>query len=177
MLRAIIASLLFLHPAMPRERAVDYAKLVRRHQTPQHDWALLVSLVHYESGWTSRVVNQHGCVGLGQICVQSLYPECQGNLLGGKACAGRMRRLMDPNENLRVVAQHMRRWQAYCRRKVGRGGLEEVLAGYQGVDHVQGTTCGHRRLGGQRWRKAERHRLTSRVLTLRRKLIARRVPR
>ncbi len=127
---------------------------------------LIDAIAYHESrGRPGAVGGLDGqCVGLTQVCLHT-YPVCRTT--GGfeaPACLAVKRRLLDPDENLRVAARRIEAWRELCRRTVGRAGVREIVFGFAGADG-HGVHCGHVRTP-HGWVKAPTPKVVREILDL-----------
>jgi hypothetical protein len=140
-LYAIACALAFTHGP------TVYAQTIRQ-EAIEHDFDpyTLIAMAYHESRWIVDA-RRGKCGGLVGVC---------GPVLG-------------PIENLQMAAALIEKNREYCERKTGRAKLRHWLPSYQGLNR-HGVWC------GQRWTKTgwvdvPMHRITERVVSLRKKLV------
>jgi hypothetical protein len=172
-LQTIIAALQIANPSLSSSTAESYARVLRAEAHKRgFDPLTVVAITWHESRVIASTVGGAAgrCYGLGQICVQAVYPHCRGEAFHGARCVAERQRLLVGTENLRTIAAMITTWRAYCRRATGKPALfHRWLAGYQGID-IQGTTCGMKKTR-RGFVDAPRHPMTKAVMKKRLQLI------
>jgi hypothetical protein len=107
-------------------------------QAKVHDFDPLtgVAMIFHESSFNPRAVSRNGeDYGLAQIrarfiggCKHTQSPVANPT----PECRQEKERLLDPEENIRVMAELITRHRAFCRKKVGTTAFARWLASYQG---------------------------------------------
>ncbi|MBI3200430.1 MAG: transglycosylase SLT domain-containing protein [Myxococcales bacterium] len=135
----IVAAVLLSRPELAPDEAARWAAIVQAEAKARgFDPLSMVALVHSESGWHPGVVSPSAeDYGLGQVrarfvgaCkkdadpVHSPSPECRAV----------KESLLDPEQNLRVVAQLITDNRKLCLEKAKSSALPRWLASYQGLN-------------------------------------------
>jgi hypothetical protein len=170
----IAAAIQVANPSLSDSTAKRYAEVIRV-EAREHDYDPFtgIAIMWHETRVRAGAVGGTGgrCYGLAQICVQAIYPYCRGPGFESAQCQARRSALLVPEENIRVMSDLITRWRAHCRRKTGLPALfHRWLSGFQGVDAATGGTCGMKK-GRRGWRDLPKHRITTRVMEYRKKLI------
>lgn len=134
---AIIAAIQISQPRVNDEDAHRFATALQE-QAKVHDFDPLtgVAMIFHESSFNPRAVSKNGeDYGLAQIrarfigaCKSSAMPVQNPT----QDCRREKERLLDPEENIRVMAELITRHRKFCRQKVGTTAFARWLASYQG---------------------------------------------
>ncbi len=127
-------------PAVVDEDAKSYAQVLQV-EAKEHDFDPLtgVAIIFTESGFNPKAVSRSGeDYGLAQIRARYI-----GACIGTKdpvknptpACRKEKARLLDPAENIRIMADLITRNRKFCKKKVGSAKFHRWLASYQGRNH------------------------------------------
>ncbi|MEN9577932.1 MAG: hypothetical protein RJA70_941 [Pseudomonadota bacterium] len=143
MLRAVEVIALAIQmsqPALTAEQATSYAQVLHE-EAVVHDFDPLtgVAIIATESGFHPSAVSKNGeDLGLAQIraryvgaCVGTQDPVRKPTA----ACQREKARLLDPAENIRVMADLITRNRDFCKKKVGSTQFHRWLASYQGRNY------------------------------------------
>lgn len=121
-LAAIVAAILISRPEMPEQTASRFAEVLRAEAQRHHfDPFTGIAIIHHESGWQPELVSANGeDYGLGQIraryvgaCLEDADPLHHPS----PACMEVKRRLLQGEENIRIMAEMITRNRAFCRKK------------------------------------------------------------
>lgn len=139
---AIIAAIQISQPRVSDEDAARFATALQR-QAQVHDFDPLtgVAMIFHESSFNPRAVSKNGeDYGLAQIrarfiggCKHSASPVKNPT----PACRQEKERLLDPEENIRVMADLITRHRTFCQKKVGTDAFPRWLASYQGRNNYR----------------------------------------
>lgn len=109
----------------------------------QHDFDPLtgVAIIHHESRFTPHAISPNKeDYGLAQIRAR-FVEECRKDKdplrRPSAACAAAKQRLLDPNANIRRMAEIITYNKSFCKRKTGSDDLARWLASYQGRNDVR----------------------------------------
>lgn len=175
-IQIITTALQIANPRLSDATAESYARVLQQEARERaFDPLTVVAITWHESRVMAHKIGGTAgrCYGLGQICVQAVYPHCRGEAFHGARCESERQRLLVGTENLRTIAAMITSWRAYCRRATRQPALfHRWLAGYQGIDAVRGTTCGMKRTK-KGFVDAPKHPMTKRVMAERLALIKR----
>ena len=175
---AIAVAILLCQPSIGQVRASSYASLlVSEAGRHRFDPMVAVALVCHESRWRPGAVSADGeDYGLGQLrarfmggCVGDADPVFHPS----EKCRAAKVALLDPANNLRLMAEHIGKWQQICRLKTGRrASAHHWLAAYAGLSSPsKGVWCGQsNRLKAGKWVDLPRHKVVSEVLQFRKLL-------
>jgi len=173
-LPVIVAAIQYAAPGMSKTTATSYAKLIRKEAIDRRfDPFTMVAMVYYESHWNPTLENHIGCVGLGQVCPQFLWPYCNS---GGEKwdqfrCKQKKAELKNGFYNLKLIAQSITANRKFCRKKVGIANWRHWLPSHGGYNSSsKGIWCGRKRIKG-RWRNVAIPKTVSRIMVYRKKLI------
>lgn len=145
-LQAIIAAIQLANPNVEATQAERFATALQE-QAQIHDFDPLtgVAIIRHESRFNPRAVSPNGeDWGLGQIRARFIggCRNTKNPLRNPTAeCKAQKQRLLEPEENIRVMAELITYHRKLCRRKIGSTKFEHWLASYQGRNHI----------GEQRW--------------------------
>lgn len=140
MLRTIPAIAMAIQLSQPKVTPEDAERfaLALQEQAQAHEFDPLmgVSMIFHESSFNPRAVSSNGeDWGLAQIrarhigdCKKSKNPIRRPT----PECEAQKQRLLEPEENIRVMAELITYHRKVCRRKVGNEGVPRWLASYQG---------------------------------------------
>jgi len=167
MLRSIATITLAIklsQPAVTDSQAQEFAKVLQV-EAQEHDFDPLtgVAIIFNESGFNPKAVSRNGeDYGLAQIraryvgaCLRSKDPVRNPT----PACKKEKQRLLDPAENIRLMADMITRNRKFCKKKTGSAKFHRWLASYQGRNYPR----------KKQWCKAGDH--TWKVVNYRLKLI------
>ena len=138
-LATIVAAILLSRPELAPEEASRWAAVVRSEaQARGFDPLSLVALVHTESGWNPAAVSPSAeDYGLGQVrarfvgaCKHDADPLNDPSA----ECRAVKESLLDPEQNLRVVAQLITDNRKLCLEQTKSAALPRWLASYQGLN-------------------------------------------
>lgn len=134
---AIVAAIQLVQPRVTTDDAQRFATALHE-QAQVHDFDPLtgVAMIFHESSFNPRAVSKNGeDWGLAQIraryigdCKKSTSPVRNPT----PECKAQKQRLLEPEENIRVMAELITRHRKLCRDKVGANSLPNWLASYQG---------------------------------------------
>jgi hypothetical protein len=160
----IVAAIQLSRPGMPAGEAERYARTLRE-EAAKHRFDPLsgVAIIHFESGWYPDVVSANReDYGLGQIRARYVG-ACKADEdpldRPSEACLAVKRSLLDPETNIRTMAELITRNRKLCRDKTGSAHFHQWLASYQGKNFPK----------QNRWCQADKK--TWAVLDYRRRLI------
>lgn len=133
----IVAAIQLSQPKVATEDAQRYAAALQE-QAQAHDFDPLmgVALIFHESSFNPRAVSANGeDYGLAQIRARHIG-ECANDAnpvrRPSAACQEQKQRLLEPEENIRVMAELITLHRKICRAKVGDRSVPRWLASYQG---------------------------------------------
>ncbi len=136
----IVAAIMLSRPQMPREEAVEFAKVLNA-VAKEHNFDPLtgVAIVHYESGWRPEVVSPNGeDHGLGQIRARYIG-ACRKDEdpvnAPSEACKAVKKSLLEAETNLQTMGQLITNNRKLCKKKTGTAWFPQWLASYQGKNH------------------------------------------
>lgn len=134
---AIVTAIQLSQPKVAEEDAHRFAVALQE-QAKIHDFDPLtgVSMIFHESSFNPKAISRDGeDYGLAQIrarfigaCKHTEAPRENPT----PACLAEKRRLLIPEENIRVMAELITRHRKFCKRKVGTASFARWLASYQG---------------------------------------------
>ncbi len=138
----IVAAIQFSEPSVTNEDALVIAEALQE-EAVEHDFDPLtgVSIIVHESRFNAKAVSKNGeDYGLAQIRARYIG-DCKKDAdplrAPSKACRRVKRRLLDPKENIRVMAELITQNRKFCRKKVGNANFARWLASYQGRNFVK----------------------------------------
>ena len=139
---AIVMAIQLSQPKVTPEDAERFAlALQEQAQVHEFDPLMGVSMIFHESSFNPRAVSSNGeDWGLAQIrarhigdCRKSKNPIRRPT----PECQAQKERLLEPEENIRVMAELITYHRKVCRRKVGNEGVPRWLASYQGRNNIR----------------------------------------
>jgi transglycosylase-like protein with SLT domain len=139
---AIVVAIRFGHPEVTEEDANRYAVALQAEaERNNFDPLTGVAIIHHESRFHPRAVSKDGeDYGLGQIrarhigaCKQDKNPKGRPSA----ACREVKERLLEPEENIRVMSEIIASHRKICRQKIRRSDLQSWLASYQGRNNAK----------------------------------------
>ena len=145
MLRTISAIAMAIQLSQPKVNTDDAQRfaLALQEQAEVYDFDPLigVSMIFHESSFNPRAVSANGeDWGLAQIrarhigdCRKSRNPIRRPT----PECQAQKERLLEPEENIRVMAELIAYHRNVCRQKVGNQGVPRWLASYQGRNSIK----------------------------------------
>jgi hypothetical protein len=169
----IIAALQLAAPNMGKPTAKSYAELIQKEARERRfDPFTLIAMVYYESHWNPTLVNHIGCVGLGQVCPQFIWPYCaDGKHYDKFRCEQKKAELQNGHYNLQLIASSITANRKFCRKKVGIANWRHWLPSHGGYNSSsKGIWCGRKLVKG-RWRNVPIPKSITRVMKYRRQLI------
>lgn len=135
----IVSGIMFSRPGMPEDEAKRYAQILQV-EAKKHgfDPLTVVAMVHFESAWKPEVVSNDGeDYGLGQVRARFIG-ACRNDAdplnAPSAECQKVKESLLDPETNLRAVAQIITDSRKLCTNKTGAAPLHRWLASYQGLN-------------------------------------------
>jgi Transglycosylase SLT domain len=138
----IMAAIQLSQPKVTPDEAQRFAAALHE-QAQVHDFDPLtgVAMIFHESRFNPRAVSPNGeDWGLAQIrarhigdCVKSSNPVRNPTA----ECKAQKQRLLEPEENIRVMGQLITQHRNLCRAKVGNNALPRWLASYQGRNSIR----------------------------------------
>jgi hypothetical protein len=144
---AIALAIRFGHPDVSEADATKYAEALQiEAQNYDFDPLTGVAIIHRESKFHASAVSPDGeDFGLAQIraryigaCRKDKDPRRHPSA----ACRTEKERLLDPAENIRVMAELISGHRKLCRQKTGKTELQNWLASYQGSNSAkEGRWC------------------------------------
>jgi hypothetical protein len=139
---AIVMAIRFAHPEVSEGDATKYAAALQI-EAQNHDFDPLtgVAIIHHESRFSPRAVSPDGeDYGLAQVrarhfgaCKKDKSPRRNPSA----ACREVKESLLDPAENIRVMAELITSHRKICQQKAGNSSLQSWLASYQGRNSVK----------------------------------------
>lgn len=138
----IAAAIHFAQPKLTDEQAQSYA-LALQEQAKLHDFDPLtgVAIIHFESSFDPTVISKNGeDYGLAQIrarYVGACKEDPDPLNAPGPACREVKRKLLLPEENIRVMAELITANRAFCKKKTGSSLFARWLASYQGRNNAR----------------------------------------
>jgi hypothetical protein len=144
---AIALAIRIGHPDVSEDAANSYATALQA-EAQQNDFDPLtgVAIIHRESHFHARAVSPDGeDYGLAQVrarhfgaCAKDKDPVKHPSA----ACRAVKQRLLEPEQNIRIMAELITMHRKICRQKTGNSGLQQWLASYQGSNSVkEGRWC------------------------------------
>lgn len=138
----IVAAIRFAQPQVTEADSQVIAQALQE-QALAHDFDPLtgVSIIRFESNFNAKVVSKNGeDYGLGQIRARYIGackkdPDPKNN--PGPECRKVKAMLLDPEENVRVMAELITANRKFCKSKVGNSSFPRWLASYQGRNNVR----------------------------------------
>ncbi len=163
-IQVIVAAIQLASPKVPDEDAKRIAAALQE-QAKAHDFDPLtgVAIIRHESNFNPKAVSKNGeDMGLAQIRARFIG-DCKHTQSPVKAPTPACKRvrisLLEPEENIRVMAELITRNRKFCKQKTGSANFARWLASYQGRNNVR----------KKRWCKPGKG--TWRVIETRRRLI------
>lgn len=138
----LVAAISMSRPAIPKEEATRYAKVLNEMGSKHSfDPLLAVAMVHYESHWMPGVASDDGeDFGLGQVRAR-FVGACRNDddpvNAPSDACKAVKAQLLVGETNLRQMGAIIAANQKMCREKRGKHKAEYWIAGYQGLSHPE----------------------------------------
>ena len=139
---AIVAAIQLSQPNVSDEDAHRFAEALQK-QAKIHDFDPFtgVSMIYHESRFKPDAISRDGeDYGLAQIrarfiggCAHTESPKEDPTM----ACMREKERLLDPEENIRVMAELITRHRKFCKKKVGSALFHRWLASYQGRNDIR----------------------------------------
>lgn len=136
-LAVIVAAIQLRHPEVPNADAERYARALRE-QAEIHDFDPLtgVAIISHESRFHPDARSKSGeDYGLAQIRARYIG-ACKGTRDPVRhptaACREVQKQLLDPEQNIKQMAELIARNRKFCQAKVGSSALARWLASYQG---------------------------------------------
>jgi len=126
------------------------------------DPRIVHAIIKHESHGIPSVENTRGCVGLMQLCPNTIR-ACRDDR-ASQACEQARRALFDGERNIHVGTQEIASWRDWCKRTTGHAEAHHYLSGYAGTDR-RGSRCGQRRVRGG-WRDDPPHPIVLELLEL-----------
>lgn len=164
-------------PHLSKPTRLSYAKVLQAEGAERDiDPFTMIAMIDNETGrsWRAGLVGgiENKCHGLGQICVQYVYPVCRGGGYDGAECLARRGELLDGVTNIRVMAGLITANRRVCREITGHTPLlSRWLPSYQGYNsRTKGIWCGMVERRGK-WVDAPVPALTRKVMARRKWLI------
>ncbi len=137
----IIAAIQMSEPSVADEDAQVMAEALQQ-QAVEHDFDPLtgVSIIVHESRFNPKAISHNGeDYGLAQIRARYIG-DCKKDAdplrNPSRACKRVKKRLLDPRENIRVMAELITQNRKFCRKKVGNAKFARWLASYQGRNFI-----------------------------------------
>jgi hypothetical protein len=138
----IIAAIQISQPKVSDEDARTYASALQE-QAKAHDFDPLtgVSIIFHESGFQPHAVSKNGeDHGLAQIRARYIG-ACKHTKDPLKhptpGCKQVKRMLLDPQQNIRVMAELITQNRKFCKKRVGSAKFHRWLASYQGRNNAR----------------------------------------
>jgi hypothetical protein len=138
----IIAAIQLSQPKVTTEDAQRFATVLHE-QAQAHDFDPItgVAMIFHESRFNPRAVSPNGeDYGLAQIRARHIG-ECANNKSPVRnptpACKAQKQLLLEPEENIRRMAELITMHRQLCRAKVGNPTLPRWLASYQGRNSIR----------------------------------------
>jgi len=132
----------FAHPEVGEGDATKYAEALQA-EAQKHDFDPLtgVAIIHHESRFKPRAVSPDGeDYGLAQVrarhfgaCKKDKSPRRNPSA----ACREVKESLLDPAENIRIMAELITSHRKICQLKAGNSNLQSWLASYQGRNSIK----------------------------------------
>lgn len=138
----IIAAIGMSQPELPAAEAEVIAKALQA-EAQAHDFDPLtgVAIITHESRFNAKAVSRSGeDFGLAQIrarYVGACKKDPNPVKTPGKACKQVHAMLLDPTENVRMMAEMITRNRKFCKKKTGSARFERWLASYQGRNNAR----------------------------------------
>jgi hypothetical protein len=138
----LIAAISMSRPAIPKEEASRYAKILNEIGS-KHDFdpLLAVAMIHYESHWLPGVASEDGeDFGLGQVrarFVGACRTDSDPINAPSDACKAVKAQLLVGETNLRAMGGIIAANKKMCSEKRGKSKPEYWIAGYQGLSHPE----------------------------------------
>lgn len=135
----IVSAILMSRPGMPVADAERYARVLQT-EAKAHDFDPLtgVAIIHFESGWSPEAVSDNReDYGLAQIRARYIG-ACRGDSdplrEPSEECRAVKRSLLEPENNIRTMAQLISNNRKLCKEKTGSAYFHQWLASYQGLN-------------------------------------------
>jgi hypothetical protein len=141
-LPVIIAAIGMSQPELPVEDAEIIAKALQA-EAKDHDFDPLtgVAIITHESRFNANAISRSGeDFGLAQIrarYIGACKKDPQPVKAPSKACRQVHAMLLNPAENIRVMADLITQNRKFCKRKVGTARFDRWLASYQGRNNAR----------------------------------------
>lgn len=139
---AIALAIRSIAPNVSEEDANRYAAALQV-EAERHDFDPLtgVAIIHHESRFTPRAISpDKEDFGLGQIRARH-FGACKKDrdpkLRPSAGCRAVKERLLEPEENIRVMAELITSHRKICKQKVGNVRFQSWLASYQGRNSIK----------------------------------------
>lgn len=138
----LIAAISMSRPAIPKEEATRYAKILNEIGSKyDFDPLLAVAMIHYESHWLPGAASDDGeDFGLGQVRAR-FVGACRSDEdpihNPSEACKAVKAQLLVGETNLRHVGSIIGANKKMCSEKRGKNKAEYWIAGYQGLSHPE----------------------------------------
>src|SRR5215831_5211180 len=139
---AIALAMRFGHPDVSEQAATRYATALQA-EAQRNDFDPLtgVAIIHRESHFHPRAVSPDGeDFGLSQVrarwigaCAKDKDPLHHPSA----GCRAVKQRLLEPEENIRVMAELITHHRKLCQQKAGNSGILHWLASYQGRNSIK----------------------------------------
>ncbi len=139
---AIMAAIQLSQPAVKPDDAQRFATALHE-QAQVHDFDPLtgVAMIYHESRFNPRAVSKNGeDWGLAQIRARHIGGcKASSNPVRNPTpeCKAQKQRLLEPEENIRVMAELISSHRKLCQAKVGANSLPHWLASYQGRNNAR----------------------------------------
>ena len=139
---AIVLAIRFAHPEVSEDAATTYAAALQL-EAQRHDFDPLtgVAIIHHESRFHPRAVSPDGeDYGLAQVRARH-FGECRKDRdprrRPSAACREVKESLLEPDVNIRIMAELITTHRKLCRKKAGNDNLPRWLASYQGRNSIK----------------------------------------
>lgn len=138
----LVAAISMSHPAIPKEEATRYAKILNEIGSKyDFDPLLAVAMVHYESHWLPSAASEDGeDYGLGQVRAR-FVGACRTDEdpvnAPSDACKLVKAQLLGGDANLRHMGSIIGANKKMCSEKRGKNKAEYWIAGYQGLSQPE----------------------------------------
>jgi hypothetical protein len=139
---AIALAIRFGHPEVSEEDATRYATSLQV-EAERNDFDPLtgVAIIHHESRFHPRAISpDKEDFGLAQVrarhigaCKKDKDPKRRPSA----ECRAVKERLLEPDENIRVMAELITKHRSLCRQKAGSSAIKSWLASYQGRNSIK----------------------------------------
>ena len=141
-LAVIVAAIQVSEPNVPSDKAQVMAQALQS-EAVEHDFDPLtgVAIIAHESRFNHKAISPNGeDYGLAQIRARYIG-ECKKDRdplrAPSKGCQRVKRRLLNPKENIRVMAELITQNRRFCRKKIGSASFARWLASYQGRNFIR----------------------------------------